>query len=748
LFIVIKKGSEMMRNLFVLLCLFATIAQADNRAFQNNDLNRNVSIRPGDPEISGVVMFPPDLTRYEAGPLRDRVGPNRLVSDEDRTHQNESASFVNPNNPQHVIGGCNDYRGDDVRCGYYVTFDGGRTWEDGVVEDIDGFGASGDPSVAIDNDGNAYMCGIAFNRDDDFGGIYVSKSEDGGTEWGEPNWVIVHREGENNPPFEDKCYVGIDNSDSEYEGNIYVSWTRFGGESGIYFSRSEDGGEEWSDPLNLTRRSSQGSVPTVGPDGELYVIWKDYTADRVIGRKSDDGGESFEEIFVVANTDAIPRRLDPTEFRVNSFPSPAVDCSDGENSGRVYVTWADHRSGDADILLAYSDDGADNWTDPIRLNDDEAENGLDQFFPWIAVDPVNGHLYAVWYDRRLDEDNIFVDLYGVRWNGLDEELPDNERISSESFDPRIGFGGAFIGDYNGIAAGGGLAHPAWCDTRNNNQDVFWAPFMGERHFWFEEREFDHIYIIDEVLINGEPGEEGDEIAAVEMNRRRPRWGQTILNAVVIEDDAPYEIPVFGSYSQWRVWDDSEMEEIVSAWEVVEEGEGETVLRLVAPPPDTVRIELNNNWSLVSLPINPISVDPIFIFSAIENAIGMVKNGRGRFYVPSIPFNNMGPISPFEGYQVRVIEETVLIVPGIRLDPQEPVPLRENWNFAAYLPDYELDPWDGFESILDNMLIAKNGRGRFMVPSLNFSNIDRLIPGEAYQIRMSEADELIYPEEGE
>lgn len=728
----------MIKKIAILLCLIAVIAFADNRITEN--------VNAHEPERSGVSLFVPDLRRHDAGPVRDRVGENQLVSDENRSHQNETASFVSPIDPQHIVGGCNDYRSDDVRCGYFVTFDGGRTWEDGVVEDIGEFGASGDPSVVIDNDGRAYMCGIAFNRNDDFGGIYVSISEDGGSEWGEPNWVIAHREGEQDPPFEDKCYIGIDNGDGEFEGNIYVSWTRFGGQSGIYFSKSEDGGEQWSEPIRLTGRASQGSVPTVGPDGELYVIWKDFTADRMIGVRSDDGGDSFGDIFVVAETENIPRQLAPTEFRVNSFPSSAVDNSDGENRGRVYVCWADHRLNDADIMLAWSDNSGDEWSEPIRLNDDEEQNGIDQFFSWVAVDATDGSLYGVWYDRRLDDDNFLTDVYGIRWNGVDE-LPANERISSETFNPTIGFDGLFIGDYNGISAFGGTAHPVWSDTRNNNQDVFWAPFTGARHFIVEPEQFDHTYILEEVLINGEAADDGDEVAIAGRDFGRDGLGpEYLVNASLLEGDPPYEIATpDDSYLYWKVWDSSEWEEVIGVWELVEARGDETVLRIIAPPPDTFRVDVRENWSFVSIPFNPVSYNPVLVFNPEEYPIAIVKDGGGHFFVPDFAFNNLGTFSPLQGYQVRAFEEFSLEVPGIRLDPQTPIPLRMGWNLAPYLPDHELGV-NAWASIVDNLLLAKNGSGRFYAPAFGFNNIPGLFPGEAYQLRMSEADTLIYPEE--
>ncbi len=608
----------------LIVCNYSMVRSSDN------------NVQDFIPPLSGVVAFTnPGLTEYNV-PIRDYVGPNRLASDDEQHRaQNESAIFINPADPSHIVGGSNDYREGGANCGWFVSFDRGESWESGLVDGLDIFGFSGDPTVVIDNNGIVYMGGIHFDRDEPRrGALFVSRSEDGGLNWEDPSWVVIH-EDDDNPPFEDKPFLGIDNTGGEYEGNIYISWTRYG-TGQIHFSRSTDGAESWSEPMRLTGSRGQGSVPVVGPDGEIYVIWKNYSRDQVVGRMSDDGGESFSDLFVVAETDQIPGVLEPTEFRTHSLPSSGVDQSDSETSGRVYVTWADHANGDADILLSFSDDQGENWSDPLRLNDDEAENGLDQFFPWLSVDPLNGKMSAIWCDRRNDEDNIFVDVYGVTWDGL-EELSENQRVSSVSCDPRIGFEGTFFGDYIGVAAFDDFQIAGWCDTRTENQDIF-AASLDYVRFHPEEGENEHSMIVQNIMINGEDAQQDDEIAV--FNRRREVYnlrgsslaGEEETTEFVANVDWMRDEDDISSQMIWKVWDHSEEEEYFASPVYLEGDEifrinGESRLNLIAPPPDQHRVDLSPSWNIISTNVIPIDIDPVTIFSPHRDQIIIVKSGR-------------------------------------------------------------------------------------------------------------------------
>jgi uncharacterized repeat protein (TIGR01451 family) len=399
-------------------------------------------------------------------------GPN-VVCNQDigSGHQNEPSIAVNPQDPKHVIASSNDYRGPgDVHPGYYVSFDGGLTWPgDGIIPLIPPAEAGGDPAMTIYDLNNVYFAFIAFHRtQDDVGGVYVAKSTDGGLSWTTPLTVALNTQ----TVFHDKEYVTVDATGSPLDGNVYVSWTRFSTSAPIYFSRSTDGGTSYSTPMQISDFSwNQGSIPAVGPYGEVYVVWYNYDTQAQRMTVSTDGGGSFGTPFHVSTVIPIPSPLPGGSFRVNSFPTIAID----QNNGNLYVAWNDYRNGDADVLFVRSSDGGGTWSSPIRVNDDALGNARHQFFPWLSVAP-NGNIYAGWFDSRLDPapytEPFYYDEYVAVSTDGGLTFSPNVRISNLTSDASIGFSGQFIGDYSGIAATDSFVYPAWVDTRRGHQDIF------------------------------------------------------------------------------------------------------------------------------------------------------------------------------------------------------------------------------------------------------------------------------------
>jgi len=411
------------------------------------------------------------------------IGPNILCNQDQTTKaQNEPSIDVNPFNPLHVISSSNDYRmrvnpppQGDVRPGYYVSFNGGKTWPgDGIIDisPIPNTFAAGDPAIAIHDMHNVYYSYIAFNRNvNDAGGVAVSKSTDGGITWLPPVVVAWNTLS----IFHDKEYIAVDATGSAYDGNVYVSWTRFQNDSPIYFSRSSDGGASFTPPFAISDSSlssNQGSIPVVGPDGVVYVAWYNYNQDSIRLNKSTNGGESFGTPSLVASIESIPSPLPGGGFRDNSFPTIAVD----QNNGYIYIAWADFRNGDADIYFARSTDGGVTWSTPLRVNDDALFNHAHQFFPWMDVAP-NGNLYIGWFDSRLDPSPLIEPLLYDEYvavsidNGL--TFSTNQRMSEVTSDSSIGgFSTPFIGDYSGLAATNDFVFPAWVDMRREQEDIY------------------------------------------------------------------------------------------------------------------------------------------------------------------------------------------------------------------------------------------------------------------------------------
>ncbi len=137
------------------------------------------------------------------------------------------------------------------------------------------------------------------------------------------------------------------------------------------------------------------------------------------------------------------------------------------------------------IIGCHPDDGGETWGDVIRVNDDPVGNGADQFFSWIDVDPITGHVYVVFYDRRAYPPwSISTDVYlAVSKNG--GETFTNSLLSESPFVPSPG---VFFGDYIGISAYGGRVRPLWMRLDDTVLSIWTAmidfPNDGEEHGMF------------------------------------------------------------------------------------------------------------------------------------------------------------------------------------------------------------------------------------------------------------------------
>ncbi len=376
----------------------------------------------------------------------------------------EPAISVNPKNPQQVVGVFQD----NVHASY--SQDAGHTWQlaDGV--EPKNYRVSGDVSVAFDNQGHAFVCYIAFDKLGTFNywahgatrnGIFVRRSLDGGKTWEADHFPVAEQSSLPGIPFEDKPYIVADNTQGRYAGNLYVGWTRWRlTDSQMVLSRSTDDGKTWSQPVEIDAHpglprddngAAEGFAGAVGPDGTLYAIWSQ--DDAIMLATSHDGGVSFSRARAVIHTAPIMFAIDTLE-RANGFPQIAID----PKSKRLYVTWSDYRNGDLDVFLAISDDSGKHWSAPVRVNDDPIHNGADQFFQWLAVDPTDGSVNAIFYDRRRDPANRKQIVVLARSTDGGHTF-NNYAWTDEPFE----VSGVFFGDYSGIAAYGGRVYGAWTE---------------------------------------------------------------------------------------------------------------------------------------------------------------------------------------------------------------------------------------------------------------------------------------------
>ncbi len=406
------------------------------------------------------------------------------VSEPDATNPVEVSVAINPTRPDHLIAvslqrarvgqrGTSNYA--------YVSADGGHKWKT-VASANAGKRTQGDDMVAFGAEGLAVHTYIAFEGirvarpARASSGIFASTSRDGLT-WTDPVAIVDHINCVT--PHEDKPHARFDNGpDSPHKGNLYVAWTRFDEygsknpehKSHIFFSRSKDGGKSYSVPLRISdtpgdcldsSKTVMGAVCAVGPKGEVYVTWAGPRG--IVFDKSTDGGWTFGQDKVVADNTGGWDIPVPGVSRHNGLPLIGVDLSPGPDRGSVYVNWIDKRHGDPDVFIATSRNAGATWSEPVRVNDDPKGNGKAKLFTWMAVDPLDGSVNAIFYDRR-DQEGTITGLTLARSTDGGRTFV-NHRVKQE---PVAFERGVFFGDYIGI------------DARSGRVVAVYPQFIGKR----------------------------------------------------------------------------------------------------------------------------------------------------------------------------------------------------------------------------------------------------------------------------
>jgi hypothetical protein len=376
----------------------------------------------------------------------------------------EPGVAVNPSNPKQVVAVFQD----NAHAAY--SQDAGESWR--VAEGVapNNYRVSGDVSVVFDNQGHAFICYMAFDKLGTFNywahgatrnGIFVRRSLDGGKSWETDHAAVAEQVSNPGIPFEDKPYIVADNTTSKYSGNLYVGWTRWRlTDSQMLISRSTDDGRTWSQPIEVDAHpglprddngAAEGFDGTVAPDGTLYATWSQ--DNDIMFTSSRDGGKTFSRARAVIHTAPVMFAIDALD-RANGFPQIAID----RKRGQLYVSWSDYRNGDLDVFVSRSDDRGKHWGAPTRVNNDPVHNGAEQFFQWLAVDPVDGSVSLLFYDRRRDPRNRQQIVVLARSTDGARTF-NNYAWTEQPFEAS----GVFFGDYSGIAAYGGRVYGAWTE---------------------------------------------------------------------------------------------------------------------------------------------------------------------------------------------------------------------------------------------------------------------------------------------
>jgi hypothetical protein len=382
---------------------------------------------------------------------------------------NELTICVNPKNTNQLYAGSNINK-------YWYSSTGGLTWSPTQTLVSNPYGVWGDPVIVIDTNQHWYFFHLANNPNLPWPAIdrmVCQKTTSFGTTFSNPGTYMLY----NPPKLHDKEWAFVNRKVGPTGNWIYCTWTQFDkylnstnlDSTHILFGRSTDGGLTWTEVKRINKRGGtcvdgdyavEGAVPTAGPNGYIYVAWSGPNAVndfKIFVDRSTDGGVTWlNEDIIAANQVGGWDMTIPGINRCNGMPIIVADQSGGPYNGYIHLVYADQTNGttDTDIWYIRSTNNGLNWSTPYKVNDDAP--GRHQFFPWMTVDQVTGHIYSVFYDRRNYTDNQ-TDVYIAKsTNGGTNWI--NERVSTSPFTPSSG---VFIGDYICISAHNGIVRPIW-----------------------------------------------------------------------------------------------------------------------------------------------------------------------------------------------------------------------------------------------------------------------------------------------
>lgn len=394
---------------------------------------------------------------------------NILISNQNSPE--EVSICINPKKPKQIVAGANISN-------FYFSNDTGKTWRSGELESS--YGVWGDPSIVCDTFGHFYYFHLSDPQDGNWIDRTVcQKSYDGGVKWTNGTYS-----GLNGTKAQDKHWAAVDSRTN----NIYVTWTQFDkygskvktDSSNILFTSSFDAGKTWSTSVRINQKAGgckdddktvEGAVPCVGPDGEIYVSWAGN--ESIHFDRSLDSGKTWLANDVLVSD--MPGGWDfsiPGFQRCNGMPVTCCDVSNSKYKGTIYINWADQRNGadNTDVWISKSADKGSTWSPPKKVNSDSLVR--QQFLTWMAVDPVTGYIYIVFYDRRNYDDNT-TDVYLACSTDGGENFTD-VKINDYSFVPSTM---VFMGDYNNIAAYNNIVRPIWTSMDHSYKLSIWTAII-------------------------------------------------------------------------------------------------------------------------------------------------------------------------------------------------------------------------------------------------------------------------------
>jgi hypothetical protein len=394
---------------------------------------------------------------------------------------------VNPINSQNIVAAWMGYvlSGSQFKVAIKTraSFNGGSTWSAANILPHFGVGfGSADVSMAFSKTGLLFLSYIDYKESPDSGGIYVTRSLNGGLNWDTPTKAFDMYDVANKRPI-DRPWLVIDNSNTSNAGTLYITtkpapWINPPNRN--YFKVSLDSGYTWTPIANVDGGAylvgnliaQPVAAPATTKDGKFCAIYPSYVASQnplpaYYFASSSNKGQTFSYATVLA---AIVAPLNSNLKLGYRFMANPIDSS------KMIFLLPNASNGDADIMALHSNDAGQTWSSNIRVNDDVIGNGKEQDMVWSAYNQ-QGNLVVTWRDRRNASANGFTnagyDFYYATSADNGQTFSANQKLSSQfiPFDSVISQSG---NDAMNCAYVGDTLYATWGDTRNGKMNIYFA----------------------------------------------------------------------------------------------------------------------------------------------------------------------------------------------------------------------------------------------------------------------------------
>ncbi|MBM3325969.1 MAG: T9SS type A sorting domain-containing protein [Calditrichaeota bacterium] len=280
-------------------------------------------------------------------------------------------------------------------------------------------------------------------------------------------------------------------------------------------------------------------------------------------------------------------------------------------------------------------------------------------------------------------------------------------------------------------------------------------------FEFIETDIRHNFFVTSIDLRGAPAVFGDEVGVFTpagMCVGGSLWFDRMTTVPAYGDNPDTDFLegfVEGQAFAFRVWDRDVNRDFAGDFTIAMGDQrfrngGSTRGSLVVPGLARELVwNLPIGWSLISANVTPDNAGIIALMARMVEAgtLLMLKDGQGRYYNPARNFNNIPQWNPAEGYLIKVVRQGELRISGELIDPATPINLRENWNLVSYYPRRAMSAAAAFEPLVDNLIIAKDGTGRFYLPARQFNGIGNCSEMNGYQVKLARAAEFRWPMAG-